>query len=225
MEDKEKGRTFAPLSKRNRALSSAGSERLPYKQRVGGSNPSAPTTTLKCETLGKLNCTRALSSAGSERLPYKQRVGGSNPSAPTRCNALKSFPENGRLAQLVQSVCLTSRGSAVRIRQRPPILQHPRSLGNKKGRLAQLVQSVCLTSRGSAVRIRQRPQNERPHVACGLFLFLKNAFLFETFGCARQSSNKFAFAHLGVTRTLPPLHIATKRTVLRASGRSRCAIR
>ena len=25
-------------------LSSAGSERLPYKQRVGGSNPSAPTT-------------------------------------------------------------------------------------------------------------------------------------------------------------------------------------
>ena len=27
-----------------RALSSAGSERLPYKQRVGGSNPSAPTS-------------------------------------------------------------------------------------------------------------------------------------------------------------------------------------
>ena len=27
-----------------RALSSVGSERLPYKQRVGGSNPSAPTT-------------------------------------------------------------------------------------------------------------------------------------------------------------------------------------
>ena len=26
-----------------RALSSAGSEHLPYKQRVGGSNPSAPT--------------------------------------------------------------------------------------------------------------------------------------------------------------------------------------
>ena len=26
----------------------------------------------------------------------------------------------GRLAQLVQSICLTSRGSAVRIRQRPP---------------------------------------------------------------------------------------------------------
>ena len=28
------------------ALSSAGSERLPYKQRVGGSNPSAPTSFL-----------------------------------------------------------------------------------------------------------------------------------------------------------------------------------
>ena len=28
----------------------------------------------------------------------------------------------GRLAQLVQSICLTSRGSAVRIRQRPPLL-------------------------------------------------------------------------------------------------------
>ena len=38
-------RTFAPLSKGNRALSSAGSERLPYKQRVGGSNPSVPTLT------------------------------------------------------------------------------------------------------------------------------------------------------------------------------------
>ena len=29
--------------KQERALSSAGSEHLPYKQRVGGSNPSAPT--------------------------------------------------------------------------------------------------------------------------------------------------------------------------------------
>ncbi len=33
---------------------------------------------------------------------------------------LHHFPrEKGRLAQLVQSICLTSRGSAVRIRQRP----------------------------------------------------------------------------------------------------------
>ncbi len=34
------------------------------------------------------------------------------------CNAKNS---NGRLAQLVQSICLTSRGSAVRIRQRPQL--------------------------------------------------------------------------------------------------------
>ena len=33
-----------PLTTSNRALSSAGLEHLPYKQRVGGSNPSAPTT-------------------------------------------------------------------------------------------------------------------------------------------------------------------------------------
>ena len=36
--------TFAVL--KNRELSSAGSEHLPYKQRVGGSNPSAPTKRL-----------------------------------------------------------------------------------------------------------------------------------------------------------------------------------
>ena len=31
-----------------RAFSSAGSEHLPYKQRVGGSNPSTPTTETEC---------------------------------------------------------------------------------------------------------------------------------------------------------------------------------
>ncbi len=61
---------------------------------------------------------RALSSAGSERLPYKQRVGGSNPSVPTTTTSMYSS-SRGRLAQLVQSVCLTSRGSGVRIPQRP----------------------------------------------------------------------------------------------------------
>ena len=96
---------------KQRALSSAGSEHLPYKQRVGGSNPSAPTLILNAN----IKSIRALSSAGSEHLPYKQRVGGSNPSAPTS-NREKIL---GRLAQLVQSICLTSRGSAVRIRQRP----------------------------------------------------------------------------------------------------------
>ena len=77
-------------------LSSVGSERLPYKQRVGGSTPSAPTSRqsrwLFCRPCaayifplspqGKVFC-RELSSVGSERLPYKQRVGGSTPSAPT----------------------------------------------------------------------------------------------------------------------------------------------
>ncbi len=31
--------------------------------------------------------------------------------------------KQGRLAQLVQSICLTSRGSAVRIRQRPQMIK------------------------------------------------------------------------------------------------------
>ena len=61
----------------------------------------------------------AFSSAGSEHLPYKQRVGGSNPSTPTTRFLVLICSLFGRLAQLVQSICLTSRGSAVRIRQRP----------------------------------------------------------------------------------------------------------
>ena len=40
---RKNGSTFASLSERKRAFSSAGSEHLPYKQRVGGSNPSTPT--------------------------------------------------------------------------------------------------------------------------------------------------------------------------------------
>ena len=43
----------------------------------------------------------------------------------------------GRLAQLVQSICLTSRGSAVRIRQRPH--KKNKHFRLSKGRLAQLV--------------------------------------------------------------------------------------
>ena len=64
---------------------------------------------------------RALSSVGSERLPYKQRVGGSNPSVPTSFSRIAILPRatEGHLAQLVQSVCLTSRGSGVRIPQCP----------------------------------------------------------------------------------------------------------
>ena len=37
------------------ALSSAGSERLPYKQRVGGSNPSAPTKNNRDGSVAQLN--------------------------------------------------------------------------------------------------------------------------------------------------------------------------
>ncbi len=49
----------------------------------------------------------------------KQPLNSSNPSTPTHYQNDFIF---GRLAQLVQSICLTSRGSAVRIRQRPPLL-------------------------------------------------------------------------------------------------------
>ena len=75
-----------------------------------------------CNAFGERHITnrmhiRAFSSAGSEHLPYKQRVGGSNPSTPTYLVILQIH--FGRLAQLVQSICLTSRGSGVRIPQRP----------------------------------------------------------------------------------------------------------
>ena len=40
---------FCIAFERKGALSSAGSERLPYKQRVGGSNPSAPTKEWKLQ--------------------------------------------------------------------------------------------------------------------------------------------------------------------------------
>jgi hypothetical protein len=36
-----------PFERTTREFSSAGSEHLPYKQRVGGSNPSTPTKSLK----------------------------------------------------------------------------------------------------------------------------------------------------------------------------------
>ena len=46
LEVKKNTLNFASLLRRTRAFSSAGSEHLPYKQRVGGSNPSTPTTKL-----------------------------------------------------------------------------------------------------------------------------------------------------------------------------------
>ena len=77
-----------------------------------------------------------ISSAGSEHLPYKQGVTGSNPVSPTKipfriegflfetqhCPAgiyTKGQRTKGRLAQLVQSTCLTSRGSLVRTQYLP----------------------------------------------------------------------------------------------------------
>ena len=43
LHDTGKSITFALAFKEQRAFSSAGLEHLPYKQRVGGSNPSTPT--------------------------------------------------------------------------------------------------------------------------------------------------------------------------------------
>ena len=68
-------------------LSSAGSERLPYKQRVGGSNPSAPTTENQPLTVMQVVFLfREHSSVGLERLLDKQEVSGSNPLVPTNEN-------------------------------------------------------------------------------------------------------------------------------------------
>ena len=63
-----KGLLYLCTAIRKRALSSAGSERLPYKQRVGGSNPSAPTGKgSKNQQSCSLICIR-----GSGVLPYGQ---------------------------------------------------------------------------------------------------------------------------------------------------------
>ena len=60
----------------------------------------------------------------------------------------------GRLAQLVQSVCLTSRGSAVRIRQRPQEIRW-------NGSLAQLNRAFDYGSKG------YRFESYRSHFFCG----------------------------------------------------------
>ena len=74
-------------------LSSVGSERLPYKQRVGGSNPSAPTRLQPSRKMVFL-C-REHSSVGLERLLDKQEVSGSNPLVPTSRKAFRI--RSGRL--------------------------------------------------------------------------------------------------------------------------------
>ena len=73
-------------------LSSVGSERLPYKQRVGGSNPSAPTTENQPLTVMQVVFLfREHSSVGLERLLDKQEVSGSNPLVPTSRKAFRIF--------------------------------------------------------------------------------------------------------------------------------------
>ncbi len=54
-----------------RALSSVGLERLPYKQRVGGSNPSAPTkkSRIICETSFVLSIFIIIYSAVCTKIP------------------------------------------------------------------------------------------------------------------------------------------------------------
>tara|TARA_A100001388_G_scaffold232554_1_gene185230 strand:- start:59 stop:286 length:228 start_codon:yes stop_codon:yes gene_type:complete len=63
-----------------RAISSAGSEHLPYKQGVTGSNPVSPTKPHQRLFFW------AISSVGLERLLDRQEVTGSNPVLPTKNN-------------------------------------------------------------------------------------------------------------------------------------------
>ena len=63
----------------------------------------------------------------------------------------------GFLAQLVQSIWFTPRGSGVRIPQDPQ--KGNETFKKNIGLLAQLVQSIWFTPRGSGVRIPQGPQN------------------------------------------------------------------
>ena len=91
-----------PKGKRPRGISSAGSEHLPYKQRVTGSNPVFPTLIYsylvaalsKCFHAGTyhgankyIRClsffTWEVSSVGLERLLHTPEVEGSNPLLPT----------------------------------------------------------------------------------------------------------------------------------------------
>ena len=114
---------------------------------------------------------RAFSSVGLEHLPYKQRVGGSNPSTPTAEHFRRRI--YGRLAQLVQSICLTSRGSAVRIRQRPPIAFPIKSTGGFQS--GQMGQTVNLLLLASVVRIHHHPL--RQEIALRQSLFLSSSFV------------------------------------------------
>ena len=133
---------------------------------------------------------RAFSSVGLEHLPYKQRVGGSNPSTPTQKN--KHFRlSKGRLAQLVQSICLTSRGSAVRIRQRPPIAFPIKSTGGFQS--GQMGQTVNLLLLASVVRIHHHPLRQEIALRQSLFFILFfysfhfAPYILGVLGCPREA--------------------------------------
>src|SRR5690606_27295252 len=101
-----------------------------------------------------------------------------------RKRSLELEQKKGELAQLVQSTCLTSRGSLVRTQYSPHYiwkLSSSRAAHSdqkseavtgtcaKKGELAQLVQSTCLTSRRSLVRAQYSlPRHRIPM----LFVFI-----------------------------------------------------
>ena len=103
----------------------------------------------------------------------------------------------GSIAQLVQSICLTSRGSGVRIPLLPQrsktaigrlfhLYFDAQSTAHYHGSIAQLVQSICLTSRGSGVRIPLLPQRMKT-TSGRLFCFMWfNAAGQRTFGGGRR---------------------------------------
>ena len=100
-------------------LSSAGSERLPYKQRVGGSNPSAPTVFPARGARNEKGGEKGEKRAG-RKAHRKDGAGRCRKEAKTPLfRKTRHIDPIGSLAQLVQSVCLTSRGSGVRIPQLP----------------------------------------------------------------------------------------------------------
>ena len=80
----------------------------------------------------------------------------------------------GFLAQLVQSIWFTPRGSGVRIPQDPQ--KRKRNLSKKFGFLAQLVQSNWFTPRGSGVRIPQDPQ-KISQISGRFFYFIPKQFI------------------------------------------------
>jgi hypothetical protein len=82
---------------------------------------------------------------------------------------LKTRNRLGLLAQLVQSIWFTPRGSGVRIPQGPQ--RFTETFQKNSGLLAQLVQSIWFTPRGSGVRIPQGPQKLSDYSESFLFYY------------------------------------------------------